>query len=98
MTRNRITRPQPGQHAAAPSCRRARGQASPSPPGPRPARRAPGEPRRGTTATPGRGRPRLAVMPASGRAGAVTGLPSPGPALSTAPAPALPAICGVSKA
>lgn len=90
MMRNCASRPEPGPPAAAPSCRRARGQASPSPPGLRPARR-------GTTVMPGQGRPRLAVMPASGRAGIVTGLPSPGSGLSNAPAPALPAICDASK-
>lgn len=90
MMRNCINRPEPGPPAAAPSCRRARGQASPSPPGLRPARR-------GTTVMPGQGRRRLAVMPAGGRTGAVTGLPSPGSGLSTAPAPAVPAICDASK-
>lgn len=59
MMRNCINRPEPGPPAAAPSCRRARGQASPSLPGPHLARR-------GTTVMPGQGRPRLAVMPASG--------------------------------
>ena len=98
MMRNRINRPGPGQHAAVPSCLHARSQASPSPPGQRPGRRAPCELRRGTTATPGRGRPRLAVTPASGRACAATGPPSPEPALSAAPAPALPAICHASRA
>ncbi len=91
MMENCISRPEPGPPAAAPSCRRARGQASTPPPGPRPARR-------GTMVMPGRRRPRLAVMPASGRAGAVTGPPCPGPGLSTAPAPALPATRDASRA
>jgi hypothetical protein len=70
----------------------------PGPPAVAPScRRTRGQARRGTTVMPGQGRPRLAVMPASGRAGAVTGPPCPGPGLSTAPAPALPAICDASK-
>jgi len=40
----------------------------------------------------------MAVLLVNGRAGAVSGLPSPEPALSTAPVPVLPSAHGASRA
>jgi len=108
MMRNCINRSSPGRPAVTPSRRHDYGQGSPpaadgrpSAPGPCPPWRRPCQPHR-RTAMPDRlpapGPYPMAVLPVNGRAGAVSAPPSPEPAPSTAPVPALPSAHDASRA